>query len=301
MAFHACVVTLKSAFNAGFASVAWSPTLHHPEPPSVSHSSVGLNSCACTFHPSISGRFSFRATPLPSKDASSAAVFTILGVQDLSKLDINALTPLTPELISRQATVIVGTIGHVAHGKSTLVKAISGVQTVRFKTDHERNITIKLGHATAKIYKCSDDDCPRPACYRAYGSAKENAPDCEVPGCGPKMNLPRHVSFVGCPGHDVLMATMLHLHPLTVSPSNYRSLLSPSEIASPARVSFYGFFILCVRVIWSRCSAAIFRALTSSPPPLPSNVSTSRPVPVASVFTSPASPGRYQLRNLPKI
>lgn len=133
----------------------------------------------------------------------------MLSVQDLSKLDINTLTPLTPEVISRQATVNVGTIGHVAHGKSTLVKAISGVQTVRFKTEHERNITIKLGYANAKIYKCSDDDCPRPACYRAYGSAKEDAPDCEVPGCGSKMKLLRHVSFVDCPGHDVLMATML--------------------------------------------------------------------------------------------
>lgn len=40
---------------------------------------------------------------------------------------------------------VTGTIGHVAHGKSTIVKAISGVQTVRFKNELERNITIKLG------------------------------------------------------------------------------------------------------------------------------------------------------------
>lgn len=59
--------------------------------------------------------------------------------------DINKLTPLSPEVISRQATINIGTIGHVAHGKSTVVKAISGVQTVRFKNELERNITIKLG------------------------------------------------------------------------------------------------------------------------------------------------------------
>lgn len=41
--------------------------------------------------------------------------------------------------------MFVGTIGHVAHGKSTVVKAVSGVQTVRFKNELERNITIKLG------------------------------------------------------------------------------------------------------------------------------------------------------------
>lgn len=55
------------------------------------------------------------------------------------------MTPLSPEVISRQATINIGTIGHVAHGKSTVVKAISGVHTVRFKNELERNITIKLG------------------------------------------------------------------------------------------------------------------------------------------------------------
>jgi translation initiation factor 2 subunit 3 len=104
-----------------------------------------------------------------------------------------------------------GTIGHVAHGKSTVVKAISGVQTVRFKNELERNITIKLGYANAKIYGCADSKCPRPAKFRAYGSSKEDSPQCEVPGFeDAKMELLRHVSFVDCPGHDILMATMLN-------------------------------------------------------------------------------------------
>lgn len=55
------------------------------------------------------------------------------------------MTPQSPEVISRQATINIGTIGHVAHGKSTVVKAISNVMTVRFKNELERNITIKLG------------------------------------------------------------------------------------------------------------------------------------------------------------
>lgn len=62
----------------------------------------------------------------------------------------------------------------MAHGKSTLVKSISGVHTVRFKNELERNITIKLGYANAKIYKCSDPGAERPDCYAAYGSAKED-------------------------------------------------------------------------------------------------------------------------------
>jgi translation initiation factor 2 subunit 3 len=82
---------------------------------------------------------------------------------------------------------------------------------VRFKNELERNITIKLGYANAKIYKCEDENCPRPQTYRAYGSSKEDAPMCEVAGFQDKrMTLLRHVSFVDCPGHDILMATMLN-------------------------------------------------------------------------------------------
>lgn len=59
-------------------------------------------------------------------------------------------------MLIHQATINLGTIGHVAHGKSTVVKAISGVMTVRFKNELVRNITIKLGYANAKIYKCEN-------------------------------------------------------------------------------------------------------------------------------------------------
>ncbi|KAK6841884.1 eukaryotic translation initiation factor 2 gamma subunit [Apiospora arundinis] len=128
---------------------------------------------------------------------------------DPKDLDVNSLTPLTPEIIARQATINIGTIGHVAHGKSTVVKAISGVQTVRFKNELIRNITIKLGYANAKIYKCDSQECPRPTCFRSYKSEKEVDPPCEREGCSGTYRLLRHVSFVDCPGHDILMSTML--------------------------------------------------------------------------------------------
>ncbi|XP_040576221.1 eukaryotic translation initiation factor 2 subunit 3 [Lepeophtheirus salmonis] len=129
-----------------------------------------------------------------------------LAKQDLSNLQIESLTPLSPEVISRQATINIGTIGHVAHGKSTVVKALSGVHTVRFKNELERNITIKLGYANAKIYKSSDPKCQRPVCYTSMGSNKEDTFSMN----GFKYNVVRHVSFVDCPGHDILMATMLN-------------------------------------------------------------------------------------------
>ena len=81
----------------------------------------------------------------PGADCSS------LSADFARTLNLSELTPLSPEVIQRQATVNIGTIGHVAHGKSTVVKAISGVQTVRFKNELERNITIKLGYANAKV------------------------------------------------------------------------------------------------------------------------------------------------------
>ncbi|XP_078001361.1 eukaryotic translation initiation factor 2 subunit 3, Y-linked [Glandiceps talaboti] len=133
-----------------------------------------------------------------------------LAKQDLSTLDITKLDPLSPEVISRQATINIGTIGHVAHGKSTVVKAISGVQTVRFKNELERNITIKLGYANAKVYKCDNDSCPRPGCYRSAGSSKDDVFPCDRVGCSGRFRVLRHVSFVDCPGHDILMATMLN-------------------------------------------------------------------------------------------
>ena len=58
-----------------------------------------------------------------------------------------------------------------------------------------------------KIYKC-DGSCPRMGAYKSYGSTKEDVFPCDR--CSGKMRLERHVSFVDCPGHDILMATMLN-------------------------------------------------------------------------------------------
>ena len=98
-----------------------------------------------------------------------------------------------------------GTIGHVAHGKSTLVRAVSETNTVRHFREMFRNITIKLGYANSKLYKCPT--CEPPKCFKSFGSSKPDVVACEH--CQTNMVLYRHVSFVDCPGHDTLMATML--------------------------------------------------------------------------------------------
>jgi translation initiation factor 2 subunit 3 len=132
-----------------------------------------------------------------------------LSIQNLDTFTPANLSPLTPEVISRQATINIGTIGHVAHGKSTLVKAISGVQTVRFKNEFVRNITIKLGYANAKIYECTNPDerVDPMGRFCSFGSSKE---DVFTDLNQRNWELRRHISFVDCPGHDILMATMLN-------------------------------------------------------------------------------------------
>lgn len=92
----------------------------------------------------------------------------------------------------------IGTIGHVDHGKTTLVEAITGVWAARHSEELKRGITIKLGYADAPIYKCPN--CKLPQCYSAE-------PTC--PNCGSSCEFVRAVSFVDAPGHEALMATML--------------------------------------------------------------------------------------------
>jgi len=50
--------------------------------------------------------------------------------------------------------VVVGTAGHIDHGKTQLVKALTGVDADRFKEEQERGITIDIGFAPLPI----DDD-----------------------------------------------------------------------------------------------------------------------------------------------
>ena len=111
------------------------------------------------------------------------------------------------KLLQKQATINIGVIGHVAHGKSTIVHSVTGTQTVRFKNELERNITIKLGYANAKFFKCKNFHCPRPGCFKATSSVIDRIIFCDQ--CHYDMDLIKHVSFVDCPGHEVLMATML--------------------------------------------------------------------------------------------
>ena len=47
--------------------------------------------------------------------------------------------------------IILGTAGHIDHGKTSLIKAITGTDTDRLKEEKERGITIELGFAALDL------------------------------------------------------------------------------------------------------------------------------------------------------
>ncbi|MEI6849539.1 MAG: translation initiation factor IF-2 subunit gamma [archaeon] len=79
----------------------------------------------------------------------------------------------------------VGIVGHIDHGKTTLLQKISGKWTDTHSEELKRGITIKLGYADIIIYEDKGNF------NRTSG------------------NPVRKVSFVDSPGHEMLMATML--------------------------------------------------------------------------------------------
>ncbi|MCJ7793875.1 translation initiation factor IF-2 subunit gamma, partial [Candidatus Bathyarchaeota archaeon] len=104
----------------------------------------------------------------------------------------------TSKALPKQPEVNIGTIGHVDHGKSTLVQALTGVWASRHSEEHKRGITIKLGYADMPIYKCPKCEPPKNYTVNPY---------CE--GCNSEAEFVRAISFVDAPGHEALMATML--------------------------------------------------------------------------------------------
>ena len=53
--------------------------------------------------------------------------------------------------MSRARHLIVGTAGHIDHGKSSLVRALTGIDPDRLKEEKARGITIELGFAHARV------------------------------------------------------------------------------------------------------------------------------------------------------
>ena len=100
--------------------------------------------------------------------------------------------------LPEQPVINIGMVGHVDHGKTTLLERLSGKWTDTHSEELKRGITIRLGYANVTFRKC-------PECEggKAY-TTKETCPSCN------EKSVPiRKASFVDAPGHESLMATML--------------------------------------------------------------------------------------------
>ncbi len=92
-----------------------------------------------------------------------------------------------------QPEISIGMIGHVDHGKSTLVQALTGKFPDTHSEEIKRGITIRLGYADSVFVKTKE-------WYMTELQAKREKK---------KYEILRKVSFIDAPGHETLMATML--------------------------------------------------------------------------------------------
>jgi len=69
------------------------------------------------------------------------------------------MNPIIQEAMKNQAIINIGVIGHVANGKSTIVRNITGTETQRHSGEQTTGLTIRNGYANAKIYKCNNTNC----------------------------------------------------------------------------------------------------------------------------------------------
>jgi len=99
------------------------------------------------------------------------------------------------DIIKKQPIGTFGTVGHVAHGKSTVVKIITGKETQAHSAEKTNNITINLGYANAKIWYNEETD--------GFGTTTS---DVELDS---SWKLVGHISFVDCPGHNAYLSTMI--------------------------------------------------------------------------------------------
>jgi len=103
---------------------------------------------------------------------------------------------MTKQKTGQQAEINIGMIGHVDHGKTSLVQTLTGKWADTHSEELKQGISIRLGYADATFYKC--DKVKGAEGYNVDGK-------CET---GKAVQL-RRVSFVDAPGHETLMATML--------------------------------------------------------------------------------------------
>lgn len=157
--------------------------------------------------------------------------------------------------------IIIGTAGHVDHGKTALIKALTGIETDRIKEEKKRGITIELGFAYLDL------------------------PDGEKAGI---IDVPGHEKFVknmlaGAGGIDLALLVVAAdegFMPQTREHLGILSLLNISEgiivVTKKDMVDEDWLEIVCDEVRPGRCRAPFWKMRRSSLfPPTPAKASNS--------------------------
>ncbi len=97
--------------------------------------------------------------------------------------------------------MMIGTAGHIDHGKTSLVRALTGTDTDRLPEEKKRGMSIELGYA---FLAPSDDG---PAVGESSAASAATAGQTKVV---PALGLPREpIAFIDVPGHEKLLHTMI--------------------------------------------------------------------------------------------
>ena len=96
--------------------------------------------------------------------------------------------------------LIIGMVGHVDHGKSTLTEALTGKFPDTYSDELKMGITIRLGYAYYQAMRCKQ--CGR---YTTNFLAKKG----RCPYCGGELEPLRKISILDAPGHEALLTVML--------------------------------------------------------------------------------------------
>ena len=138
-----------------------------------------------------------------------------LSLQSFTTLNnISEISPLTKEIMSRQATINIGTFGDNFKGKTTLVQSLSESNIPRPKAEKEperikekeKNISQSFGYINVKLYKCKK--CQEPECYKSYNSETNDEIKCKI--CGSAQEVIRHICFVDEPEFKIKMLKILN-------------------------------------------------------------------------------------------
>src|SRR4051794_27141006 len=117
------------------------------------------------------------------------------------------------------ATVVVGTAGHIDHGKTTLLRALTGIDADRLPEERERGMTIDVGFAHLELDDGAIDFVDVPGHERLVGNMLVGAGEVDAvllvvaADDGPRAQTLEHLELLDAIGigHAVVAITKIDM------------------------------------------------------------------------------------------